>query len=160
MALDDLTPVNFIARIKSMDEADRVKITKKRLMELIMQFPEPENENQLKVENLHLLIQSMKNSLDHVTEISNRNKEYVAELKSKNRALTLDNQKLLEDVEHLKEKVEDQENVVQVRDELRLQTQDLQNQIHELSNTYALTTLKSSVFQHQLHKMVKLTRLS
>ena len=81
MALDDLTPVNFIARIKSMDEADRVKITKKRLMELIMQFPEPENENQLKVENLHLLIQSMKNSLDHVTEISNRNKEDVAELK-------------------------------------------------------------------------------
>ena len=128
MSFDDLTPENFIARIKSMDKAERGRVTAKKLVEL----PEPENDNELKMENMQLLIQNMKTSLDHVIDISNRNKDDIAELKSKNRGLTLDNEKLLEDVEDLKEKLEHHENVVQVRDESKRQMEDLQSQIHEI----------------------------
>ena len=131
MSIEDLTPNNFIERIKLMDKAERGKISAKKLIELIVQCPDKPDDD-MRIENMQLLIQGMKNSLDHVIDTSNRNKDDIADLQSKNRGLIQDNNKLREDVDDLNHKIENYENLLEADNEYKQKFDDLQNQIHEI----------------------------
>ena len=131
MSIEDLTPNNFIERIKLMDKAERGKISAKKLIELIVQCPDKPDDD-MRIEYMQLLIQGMKNSLDHVIDTSNRNKDDIADLQSKNRGLIQDNNKLREDVVDLNHKIENHENLLQADNKYKQKFEDLQNQIHEI----------------------------
>ena len=72
MADIEITSENYIQRIKEMTPADRKRLTLKRLIEVILEAPEPDERNRAVDVQLEQLRTMMKN----VTDIANQPKSW------------------------------------------------------------------------------------
>ena len=74
--VEDLTPLNFVQLIKQMERAERNRITAKRLIDLIVNSPEPDQ----KIANLEGSLNAFKTMLDHIKDIATENKTEIGAL--------------------------------------------------------------------------------
>ena len=142
MSYDDLTPFNFVARIKEMDKAERGRIATKKFIELIVQLPDSDRETDLKMSNLELVVQGFKGTLDHVLATANRNKEDIAALNAHNTRLTRENDELRGTVRELTTRLTENENVVKADNDCRRKINELQSQIHEIEQYLRVNNLE------------------
>ena len=115
---DLLTVANYVQQIKQMDRATRNQIPLKKLIQLIVDTPEPDEKLASFENNLH----AFKTVLDHVNNISTQNKAELGALKNRNEELAEENTQLRADVRNLKVKDEDKEN----------RLQNLQSEVNEI----------------------------
>ena len=105
---DDLTPTNFIQRIKEMDKADRNKIKLKDLIDIIMQAPTttppPPNNNMEVLAQLQTDMALLAANMATIRNVAVQNQEEIKGLKAANDQLTADNTSLKEEVKVLREK--------------------------------------------------------
>ena len=83
MADIEITPQNYIQRIKEMTPADRKRLTLKRLIEVILEAPIPDERTRVVDVQLEQLQSMMKN----VTDLANQNREEIATLRTENTEL-------------------------------------------------------------------------
>lgn len=77
MAMDDLTPTNFISKIKAMDPRERGKLQIKKLIDLICQVDD-------EGPSLAAQIEELRNSVEHVNQTSSVNRSEIIALKAQN----------------------------------------------------------------------------
>ena len=92
---DDLTPTNYVEKIKAMGDRERSKITLKKLIELIIQVPEPVPVSSQLVE--------LKATMEHLTQMVSRNQTEILTLKTANEGHTKTNLNLRLEIDLLKE---------------------------------------------------------
>ena len=76
MGENDLTPANFVMKIKSMGDRERSKISSKKLIELICQIPDPSTESTELAE--------LRASIEYVTRMASVNQTEILSLKTSN----------------------------------------------------------------------------
>ena len=89
---DELTPTNYIQRIKAMNGADRRAITAKKLIELIVATPAPD-EKQVQIDTQ---LAQLQNSLNLISTIATANKEEITTLRRENAEMSQEIQELKE----------------------------------------------------------------
>ena len=91
---DDLTPVNFIDKIKAMESRERNKLSAKKLIELICQTNISTS--------VHTEVAELRVSIEHINQIASTNKTIIESLTAKNHEYFKANGKLSAEVELLK----------------------------------------------------------
>ena len=94
MGENDLTPANFVMKIKSMGDRERSKISSKKLIELICQVPDP-------TESIELA--ELRASIEHVTRMASVNQTEILSLKTSNEEHVRMNRSLQHEIGLLKE---------------------------------------------------------
>ena len=84
---DELTPDNFVLQIKQMDRTKRNQIPAKKLVQLIVESPAPDE----KIASFENNLQAFKTVLDHVNNIATQNKAEIDALKNRNDELLQEN---------------------------------------------------------------------
>ena len=79
-----LTPMNFIQLIKEMQPADRKKITLKKLIEVIIETPEPDE----RAKFVDLQLAQLTNAMKNITDLANQNRAEITNLRRENAELT------------------------------------------------------------------------
>ena len=72
-----LTPMNFIQLIKAMQPADRKKITLKKLLEVILETPEPDE----RAKFVDLQLAQLTNAMKNITDLANQNRAEITNLR-------------------------------------------------------------------------------
>ena len=102
---NDLTPNNFIEKIKLMAERDRNKITAKKLIELICQVPDPPiGGNQSTISNQ---MEELQNSFAHISQMVATNKTELATMRIENAEYAKKNVALKLEIDLLKVHAQD-----------------------------------------------------
>ena len=106
---EELTPANFVQKIKAMSNADRRNITSKKLIELILASPDPDERER----NIDFQLEQLQDSLKLISTIATTNKEELTQLRNENVAMKEEIRELKENAgnnnnnEHLEEEIED-----------------------------------------------------
>ena len=95
---NELTPENFVAKIKLMAKRDRQKIPAEKLIELICQMSDPPNVDV----SMPNQLEEMHTSFKHIQEMATINQTEIATLKIRNAEYTKNNVMLSAEVELLK----------------------------------------------------------
>ena len=132
--MEDLTPLNFVQLIKQMERAERNRITAKRLIDLIVNSPEPDQ----KIANLEGSLNAFKTMLDHIKDVATENKTEIGALKAANQKLTDENTALKRNIEHLQH--HDAGEAENERTKERIS--ELQDQIHEIEQYLRVNNLE------------------
>ena len=74
--MDELTPNNFIAKIKAMDVRERGKIPLKKLLDIICQVPDDAD-----VTTTTTQIDELRGAIRHINEMATKNKTEIDSLK-------------------------------------------------------------------------------
>ena len=90
----DLTPENFIAKIKSMDRAERTKLKLKDLIDLIVQAPMYTYDDNAAVMNLETSLTSLTARFDAFSTMCQSNVVEIAQLKVRNDELEKKNEEI------------------------------------------------------------------
>ena len=93
----DLTPVNFISKIKAMDRAERLKLKVKDLIDLIVLY-----DDNVAITNLETSFQSLSARFDAFNTMCHTNAREIGELKTKNAELHNKNEDLQRELNDLK----------------------------------------------------------
>ena len=124
---DELTPMNYIQRIKAMTGADRRAITAKKLIELIVATPAPD-ERQLQIDTQ---LTQLQNSLNLISTIATANKEEITTLRRENAEMS-------REIQELKETPANVENDAN----LTKQIEELQSQVNEIDQYLRVNNLE------------------
>ena len=134
----DLTPENFIQKIKEMDKADRNKLKVKELIDLIVQIPNvPINEDARMLKGMKDDIALLGANLHAFSNIATKNQEEIAKLKAKNDTLERANSALQKDIEATK-----QANIEADENDNDIQIQQLRKEINEIQQYLRVNNLE------------------
>ena len=97
--MDDLSPTNYVYKIKSMDSRERAKIQVKRLIEIICQVPDDPNVDDV---NIATQFDQLRLQIQHINETSTKNATEIATLNIKNAEYLKKNVALSAEIELLK----------------------------------------------------------
>ena len=128
MADIEITPENYIQRIKEMTPADRKRLTLKRLIEVILEAPEPDERNRAVDVQLEQLRTMMKN----VTDIANQNRGEIATLRAENNELKATVGDQTREIAHLKDELEELNDENPEENGFAAKFEELQDQIDEI----------------------------
>lgn len=126
MSNDELTPENFVQKIKSMTNADRRNITAKKLIELIVASPNPDERER----NIDMQLAQLQNSLNLVTNIATANKDELTKLKN-------DNVAMADEIKELKDNARDDND-----EDLRKEVEDLRSKVNEMDQYLRVNNLE------------------
>ena len=139
--MDELTPVNFIQKIKAMDKATRNQLKLKDLVNLIVQAPnEIANPGNMQHE-INQLVANYK----LLSGIATNNQAAIAELKVKNSTLERSNIDLEREIASLKEDIPNGTNGHTELDDLRKQINEIEQYLR-VNNLEIQYTLSNSNF--------------
>ena len=75
---DELTPLNYVQKIKAMLPADRRAITAKKLIELILETNDPDERQR----NVDLQLANIQTSMSLISDLAKSNKQEINALKN------------------------------------------------------------------------------
>ena len=81
---DELTPLNYVQKIKAMLPADRWAITAKKLIELILETNDPDERQR----NVDLQLANIQTSMSLISDLAKSNKQEINALKNENEQMT------------------------------------------------------------------------
>ena len=102
----EITPEDFIKRIKEMTPAERKRITLKRLIEVILEVPEPAERTMV----VDIQIEQLRTMMKNVTDIANQNREEIAALRVENTELRTTGATQTREIDRLKDVIEEMKN--------------------------------------------------
>ena len=105
---DDLTSENFIMKIKAMSKPDRLRISAKKLIELIVDLPEHADDP--RIHTLEARLNQLHDSMRHITTLATTNQGEINILKTENATLKRLNTDMQTDIEALKNANQDLRN--------------------------------------------------
>ena len=129
----DLTPENFIMKIKEMDKADRNKLKLKDLIDLIVKAPLAQNDENSALNLFQAQMQRMQR-IDSFVDKCNRNQVDIAFLTAKNEELEKKNADLQEELNSVKENTQN----VPKNDELN----ELRSEVNEIQQYLRINNLE------------------
>ena len=129
MGDEDLTPANYIMKIKGMNNADRRGITAKKLIELIVATPSPDD-RQI---NIDTQLAQLQTTMNLISNIATANQEEITTLK--NEKVTLANE-----IKELKEKDENAGNNDVT--EMKREIDELRSQVNEMDQYLRVNNLE------------------
>ena len=99
----ELTPENFIKKIKVMEPAERNKLKLKDLINLIVSAPLFTYDDDATIVNMRTQITNLAAKFDAFSELAHKNQAEIVNLKTQNTALTRENHELKTDMANVKE---------------------------------------------------------
>ena len=123
---DKLTPANFVQKIKLMTNADRRTITAKKLIELIVASPTPDEREK----NIDMQLAQLQNSLTLITNIATANKNELTKLKEDNAAMS-------DEIKELKDNAQNTND-----EDLRKEVDDLRSKVNEMDQYLRVNNLE------------------
>ena len=102
----EITPEDFIKRIKEMTPAERKRITLKRLIEVTLEVPEPAERTMV----VDIQIEQLRTMMKNVTDIANQNREEIAALRVENTELRTTGATQTREIDRLKDVIEEMKN--------------------------------------------------
>ena len=130
MGDEDLTPANYILKIKSMSGAERRGITAKKLIELIVATPSPD-ERQI---NIDTQLAQLQNTMNLISNIATANQAEITTLKNEKETLA-------NEIKELKEKDAGDDNDNDVT-EMKKEIDELRSQINEIDQYLRVNNLE------------------
>ena len=132
---EELTPANFIERIKNMDNRDRQKLTAKRLIDLILQTH---------VRDPNIQLAEIRASIDLVTKIATTNQGEIGTLKAENIRLNTENNKLQHETVALRRTIDEMKENQHGNNEDNVtnQLKDIRNQINDIEQYLRINNLE------------------
>ena len=127
MTDQELTPANYIQRIKSMTGADRRAITAKKLIELIVATPTPDERQA----HIDAQLAQLQDSLHLVSTIAAANKEEITTLRRENTEMS-------REIQDLKENGANAENEANLTKEI----EELRSQVNEIDQYLRVNNLE------------------
>ena len=134
---EELTPTNFIERIKNMDNRARGKLQLKTLIDLILQT------NIRVAEEPSAQLDSIRASLDFVTKMAVTNQGEIALLKAENRRLNTSNDEYREEIASLKQQIDEtNQNDDNSAEEVAKDLKEIRLQINEIEQYLRVNNLE------------------
>ena len=124
---EELTPANFVQKIKSMTAADRRGITAKKLIELILASPNPDERER----NIDTQLEQLQASMKLISTIATTNKEEMTQLRNENTAMS-------EEIRELKENAGNNNN----NENLEKKIEDLRSKVEEIDQYLRVNNLE------------------
>ena len=103
----DLTPENFIKKIKSMNRAEQNQLKLKDILDLIMKAPLFTYDDNATIQNIQTQLASLSAESKSTKELATKNQEELAMLKVTNARLEKNNTDLQNEINTLKQRNED-----------------------------------------------------
>ena len=138
---DELTPTNFIQRIKDMDKSERNKLKLKEVLDLIVQAPLFTVDENAAMKNMQTEISTLTANFKVFSALATKNQEEIVLLKGKNEQLDETNTKLRDEVATLKEQVKPDENN-DIDDNIALKLESLETSINEIEQYLRINNLE------------------
>ena len=127
MADIEITPANYIQRIKEMTPADRKRLTLKRLIEVILEAPVPDERTRV----VDVQLEQLRTMVKTVTDIANQNREEIATLRTENTELKATIGVQTQEIASLKEEIQEMRDENE-EDDFATKFEELQDQIDEI----------------------------
>ena len=126
----EITPEDFIKRLKEMTPAERKRITLKRLIEVILEVPEPTERSMV----VDIQIEQLRTMMTNVTDIANQNRREIDALRVENNELRTTGATQAREIGRLKEEIEEMknENENEQGNDIANKIEGLQDQIDEI----------------------------
>ena len=100
---DDLTPANFIMKIKAMNKRERSKIVAEKLIELILEIPDDDP----RIAAMDARLNQLHGCITHITKLANENQTVIAVLKEENESLKHSKLETVTEINNLKKEIQD-----------------------------------------------------
>ena len=128
MADIEITPENYIQRIKEMTPADRKRLTLKRLIEVILEAPEPDERNRA----VDVQLEQLRTMMKSVSDIANQNRGEIATLRAENNELKATVGDQTQEIARLKDELEELNDENAEENGFAAKFEELQDQIDEI----------------------------
>ena len=138
MGDEELTPANFVQRIKGMTNRQRERLTTKTLIDLILQIDVREQEVQLA---------DIRASLDLVTKMATANQGEIASLKAENTRLTTANNQLRQETVALRRTIDEMNETMNENNDnqdknVAAEIKEIRNHINEIEQYLRVNNLE------------------
>ena len=133
MVVADLTPENFIQKIKRMDRAERNRLKAKELIDLIVEAPLFTYDDNATIQNIRTQLAMVVADCKSNKELAQKNQEEIVALKASNARLEMNNTDLQGEIDTLKQRnVEDGGVGINQLRILESKIQDFDSELNEI----------------------------
>ena len=138
MATADLTPENFIKKIKMMDAAERNQLKLKNLIALIVNAPLFTYDDDATIINMRTEMNNLAAQFRVISTIATKNQEEIVTIKAENTTLVQENNNLKREVETMKAERENDNGA----NELKTKVEELSKRIDEIDQYLRVNNLE------------------